>query len=189
MHPETFVEINSTSCDCASLPAPQHAQHTHPRPPSAPLTNLQCRACFNATLPPVANYPLSLVDTRRRSAPQVAAPVGTDRLEAPVLLGPGGKPAVKLFIFAPAECYDFVSQVRLRLPPNRVCMLYRVARCGVLWHAVRCPTTRSATHVEGCFGSAAPRLRRVTRWCGGHRGSGCVLVARQCALNAPSSPT
>eukprot|EP00892_Ulva_mutabilis_P012387 jgi/Ulvmu1/9520/UM053_0008.1 len=41
---------------------------------------------------------------------QVAAPVGTSRLQSPVLLGPGGKPAVKLFIFAPAECYDFVSQ-------------------------------------------------------------------------------
>lgn len=43
----------------------------------------------------------------------MAAPVGTDRLKAPVLLGPGGNPVVKLFIFAPAECYDFVSQVCL----------------------------------------------------------------------------
>lgn len=30
-----------------------------------------------------------------------------------MLLGPGGNPVVKLFIFAPAECYDFVSQVCL----------------------------------------------------------------------------
>ena len=49
---------------------------------------------------------------------QVAAPVGTERLKSPVLLGPGGKPAVKLFIFAPAQCYDFVSQASQQGPPE-----------------------------------------------------------------------
>jgi hypothetical protein len=46
---------------------------------------------------------------------QVAANVGTERLHRPVLLGPSGKPIVKMFVFAPSEFYDFVSQV-LRAP-------------------------------------------------------------------------
>lgn len=42
---------------------------------------------------------------------QVAARVGTERLREPVLLGLTGKPVVKMFVFAPSQCYDFTSQV------------------------------------------------------------------------------
>lgn len=42
---------------------------------------------------------------------QVAANVGTERLHGPVLLGPSGKPVVKMFVFAPSQYYDFISQV------------------------------------------------------------------------------
>lgn len=41
---------------------------------------------------------------------QVAAPIPGTRLQAPVLLGPSGKPVVKLFIFATKHHYDFITQ-------------------------------------------------------------------------------
>ena len=47
----------------------------------------------------------------QRSELQVAARVGTERLREPVLLGPTGKPVVKMFVFAPSQYYDFTAQV------------------------------------------------------------------------------
>ena len=44
---------------------------------------------------------------------QVATRGGSGRLQEPVLLGPSGKPVVKMFVFAPSQYYDFVSQVPL----------------------------------------------------------------------------
>ena len=41
---------------------------------------------------------------------QVAAPLDAASLVGPVLLGPTGKPVVKLFLFAPAEHYDLIAQ-------------------------------------------------------------------------------
>jgi hypothetical protein len=43
---------------------------------------------------------------------QVAANIGKDRLKGPVLLGPSGRPVVKMFVFAPAQFYDLMSQVQ-----------------------------------------------------------------------------
>lgn len=40
----------------------------------------------------------------------MAAAISPKSLKGPVLLGPGGKPVVKLFLFAPADAYDFISQ-------------------------------------------------------------------------------
>lgn len=41
---------------------------------------------------------------------QVAGALSLKTLKRPVLIGPGGKPVVKLFLFAPAEAYDMISQ-------------------------------------------------------------------------------
>jgi hypothetical protein len=41
---------------------------------------------------------------------QVAAPLAEASLVEPVLRGPSGRPVVKIFLFAPAEAYDFISQ-------------------------------------------------------------------------------
>ena len=42
---------------------------------------------------------------------QVGLPLKEDRkLDGPVLLGPNGKPVVKLFIFAEKDAYDFIIQ-------------------------------------------------------------------------------
>lgn len=38
------------------------------------------------------------------------APSKATRQKPPVLLGPGGKPAIKIFIFAPKEAYDLIAQ-------------------------------------------------------------------------------
>lgn len=41
---------------------------------------------------------------------QVGLPLQQERMSAPVLIGPGGKPVVKLFIFADRRAYSFITQ-------------------------------------------------------------------------------
>lgn len=54
---------------------------------------------------------------------QVAAPLNKDSLKGPVLIGPGGNPVVKLFIFAPAEYYDLIAQDEATNATQRFCHL------------------------------------------------------------------